>query len=383
MADPIPPDPTPVQPTPPSRLDKILKWTTFVVSMAALIAWAINGGGGTPPPVPVLPQHEQGIVKETAAELVTAKSPVLSFGWIGDRAKIAAAVAKNSPVLFGNTPAGKAVASSQEDVYLWRSVRKAAGKGELSDWYPNVDQKQVGCCVGCGWKHAVDVCAANQVVSGKAETWRPVSVEVIYGGSRVEVGQGQVSGDGSLGAWAAEWCNRYGVVPMAKYASADLSVFDPNRARLFGSKGVPDDIETAAKEHPVKGTALVKTWVDVNRSIRQGYPVAVCSDQGFTMTRDAQGFGRPQGNWGHCMCFIAARGGDRPGAFCLNSWGDSAHAGPRYPADMPLAGFWVDAKVVESMVSQGDSYALSDLQGFPARKLDWFLGTNPNVKGDR
>ena len=92
------------------------------------------------------------------------------------------------------------------------------------------------------------------------------------------------------------------------------------------------------------------------------------------MTRDKDGFAKPQGRWAHCMCFIAVRGGDRPGAFCLNSWGDLAHTGPVWPADAPVAGFWVDADVVEQMVKQQDSYALSDTTGFPAREIDWFAG---------
>lgn len=359
-----------VTPPPPTRrfIDphKAAAWLSFAVSLAVLVAWAVGGGKGPIPVIPVIPEAK------------APESAVLTFGWANDKDKIKAATDKNKPIAFGDTPAGKAVQSTDTDVFLWRSVRKAAGKGELADWYPNVNQKDVGCCVGCGWKHATDVCSAVQVVNGKAEEWRPVSVEVIYGGSRVEVGGGQLSGDGSLGAWANEWISKKGgVVPMDRYPSVDLTDFSPARARQFGRSGVPQDVEDKSRLHPVKGTALVRTWQDVDRSIRQGYPVAVCSDQGFTMTRDAQGFGSPQGQWMHCMSFIAVRGGDRPGAFCLNSWGDTAHTGPKFPADMPTAGFWVDSRTVERMVSQGDSYALADLAGFPARQLDWFADGRP------
>jgi hypothetical protein len=361
-----------VSPAPAKKIDvkTVTLWLAFAASIANLVLYFVGGGQGPMPPIPVIPQQ----VAPPPAEL----NPVVSFGWVNDPAAIKASVERNTPMVFAATPAGKAAQSADADVYLWRAVRKAAGKGETANWYPNVNQKDVGCCVGCGWKHATDVCAAVQVANGRAEEWKPVSVEVIYGGSRVEVGGGQIQGDGSLGAWANEWVSKKGgVAEMRKYDSADLSAFDPNRARSFGRSGVPADIEAEAKTHPVKGTALVKTWQDVDRAIRQGYPVAVCSDQGFTMTRDAQGFGIPQGQWAHCMSFIAVRGGSRPGAFCLNSWGDTAHTGPKYPADMPVAGFWVDAKTVEKMVGMGDSYALADLQGFPARKLDWFADARP------
>lgn len=335
------------------------------VMVAVLIAFLRSQGVPVPPVSPLPPLPEKVVGEEDL-------HPAVAFGWVNDPAAIKASVEKNKPLVFGETPAGKSVQSADTDVFLWRNVRVASGRAALADWYPNVNQKDVGCCVGCGWKHATDVCAAVQVMNGRAEQWQPVSVEVIYGGSRVEVGGGRIQGDGSLGAWANEWVSKKGgVVPMDKYPSADLSTFDPIRARQFGRTGVPQDIENKAKDHPVKGTALVRTWQEVDRAIRQGYPVAVCSDQGFTMGRDAQGFATPSGTWAHCMCFVGVRGSSRPGAYCLNSWGDTAHTGPRFPADAPKAGFWVDAKTVERMVSQGDSYALADLAGFPARSLDW------------
>jgi hypothetical protein len=65
--------------------------------------------------------------------------------------------------------------------------------------------------------------------------------------------------------------------------------------------------------------------------------------------------------------------------FILNSWGNSAHTGPVSPSDAPVAGFWADAAVVDDMLSQGDSFALSEVTGFPARKVpvDWFSLAEP------
>ncbi len=279
---------------------------------------------------------------------------------------------------FDATPAGKA-ALGDGDAFLWQPVYKLNG-GKLA----NVNQQSVGCCVGCGFKHAVDFLQATQVVMlGRAAEWRPVAVEVIYAGSRVEVGGGRISGDGSVGAWAAKWVRDGGVLPMAAYPEADLSTFSPARARAWGRSGVPDPLEPAAKEHPVKGVALVKSWVDVQRAVLQGYPVVVCSDQGFTMSRDRDGFARPQGSWAHCMAIVGVKGGNRPGAFILNSWGDQAHTGPVWPADAPVAGFWADAAVIDRMVRQGDSFALSDMASFPTRALNWLVGPVPQRQPGR
>lgn len=294
-----------------------------------------------------------------------------TFGWHEDPDAIAANRDPDRTPHFDRTPAGKAV-MGDGDVFLWRAVRKV-NPGRPADWYPNVNQQSVGCCVGCGWKHCSDVVQATAILSGGRFEWKPVSVEAIYGNSRVDVGRGRISGDGSVGAWAKGAVEKDGIAPMQKYASADLSTFSPARARDWGRRGVPKDVNDAARDHPVKGCALVKSWADVKRAIQQGYPVAVCSNQGFRMERDATGRCRPQGTWAHCMAVIGVRSGENEGGFVLNSWGDEAHTGPVWPDDAPRAGFWADARVIDRMAAQGDTFALSDVAGFPKRvvPLDW------------
>lgn len=314
------------------------------------------------------PQVKVEIVEKPVAIEAAEYAP--TFGWYADEDQIAANLNPARTLQFAATPAGKA-ALGDDDVFLWQAVRKVNNKGP--PWYPNVNQRDVGCCVGCAYKHCADVCLAVQVRDGRSGEWKPMSVEAIYGLSRVEVGGGRISGDGSVGAWAKDAATKYGFAPMAKYESADLTVFSPTRAREFGRKGVPDDIEKVAKQYPVKNAALVKSWADVSRAVRQGYPVAVCSDRGFRMERDATGRCKPQGTWNHAMSIIGVRGGENEGGFILNSWGDSAHTGPVWPADAPAAGFWADADVIDRMVRQGDSFALSDMDGFPVRRPNFFI----------
>ena len=330
---------------------------------------------------------QQGCPKEVVVEVekIVPAPPVESpppeepaMGWHLDPESIKENLDPDKTLHFDRTPAAKAV-QGDSDVFLWRAVRKAGHFGDNA--YPNVNQKSVGCCVGCGWKHSADVCQATAILNGAPFEWKPVSVEVIYAGSRVDVGGGRMRGDGSVGAWAEKWCQSAGgIAAMQKYQSVDLSTFSPARARQWGSRGIPSDVKTAAREHPVKGCALVKSWADVKKAIQQGYPVAVCSDQGFRMTRDSTGRCRPQGVWPHCMAIIGVRtagDGHTEGGFILNSWGDNAHTGPVWPPDMPVAGFWADASVIDRMVRQGDSFALADVAGFPARKLDWTVHARP------
>lgn len=308
------------------------------------------------------------------APAVSAAEYVPTMGWTRDADAIAANLDPLKTVHFASTPAGKA-SLGDDDVYLWQLVRKVNNKGP--PWYSNINQGSVGCCVGAGFKHSADVVQASAIASGKQFQWQPISVEVIYAGSRVDVGGGRMSGDGSVGAWAAQYIStKGGIAPMQKYQSVDLTTFSPLRARQWGRSGVPVDVAAVAREHPVKACSLVKSWSDVKKAIQQGYPVAVCSDQGFRMERDSTGRAKPQGTWNHCMAIIGVRSGANEGGFILNSWGDTAHTGPVFPADAPVAGFWADASVIDRMVSQGDSFALADVAGFPARPIDWFVNLN-------
>lgn len=297
-------------------------------------------------------------------------------GWQRDEQTIAASLADDASH-FDKTPAGKAV-MGDEDVYGWRAVQKVNNRGP--PWYPNTNQKDLGSCVGNGFSHAIDTLLAIQILAGQAAEWKQTAVESVYGGSRVEIGGGRIRGDGSVGAWAKQSVEKIGTLAMEKHDGVDLTEYSVARVREWGKNGIPDKLEPKAREHIVKGGALVKSWADVKRSIQQGYPVPVCSDQGFTMERDKDGFCKPSGKWMHCMALIGVRGGARPGAFCLNSWGDNAHTGPVWPADAPVAGFWIDADVVDRMVRQGDSFALADANGFPARKLPDFFIVQPQQK---
>ena len=321
-----------------------------------------------PRPGPVTPDTSTRFVEAKPFAIQADDGRTYAGGWERDEAVLKANLAAVESH-FDRTPAGRAVLGD-DDVFLWQAVRKVTNRGP--PWYPNVDQKDVGCCVGCGWKHSADVLHAIQILRGQFAEWKPVSVEAIYGASRVEIGGGRIRGDGSLGEWAAKAISVYGNLAMEKHGTVDLSVFSPTRAREWGERGIPDQLEPTARQFLVRGVALVKSSADVKRAIQQGYPVAVCSDQGFTMSRDRDGFARASGQWMHCMSIIGYRKTGREGFFILNSWGDNAHTGPVWPADMPVAGFWADAATVDRMVRQGDSFALSDANGFPARQLPDF-----------
>jgi hypothetical protein len=152
------------------------------------------------------------------------------------------------------------------------------------------------------------------------------------------------------------------------------------RDREWGRNGVPDVLEPFAKERRCSETTLATSFNEAAAAISNGYPVVVCSGQGFSMSRDEDGFCRAGGVWWHCMCFIGVRYGKRPGLLCANSWGDSNTVGKHYPADMPEAvrncSFYVDADVCDRMLSGRDSYVYAGFSGFKPTQLpdNWLRG---------
>lgn len=368
-APPVDPNAPPPEPKPGVPVTFGPKWVAYLKYAMWVAAVVIGIGtfvmqwktdGKIPdkwPDIPPFPQQPAEVVRPVGQ------------GWVQDDAAVQAILGTlpEGERRFADTPAGKAVLGPDEDVYLWDYARKATG-----DRLPPRDQGSVGSCVSFGTAAAIEHLLCVQIVNGGGGEFRPLAQEVIYAGSRVEVGGGRLRGDGSIGAWAAQFVQQWGVVGRGQVGKYDLSAYSESRCRSWGNSGVPDDLEPVAKESPVKGVALVQSAAEAKKALRQGYPIAVCSDQGFSMTRGSDGFANPQGSWAHCMAIIGYTAGPREGFYILNSWGPDAHRGPTGKGDPGTAGFWADYRVVDRMLSQGDSWAFSDAKGWPARRLDWF-----------
>lgn len=229
-------------------------------------------------------------------------------------------------------------------------------------------------CVGHGYARADDLLTCVEIaLKGESESWQGYSCsEWLYGTSRVLVGGGKIRGDGSVGTWAAKAISEYGTMLRKKYPEVDLSEYSGSRAKEWGSKaGFPNQLVELGKQHLVRGTAIVRSYEEARDMIANGYPIPVCSNQGFSDKRDEQGFSKPKGIWPHCMLFSAVDdNSSRPGLLCDNrSWGDNWNSGPTRH-EQPGGTFWVDAEVVDRMLKQNDSYALSDKDGYKKRVND-------------
>lgn len=294
--------------------------------------------------------------------------PGYPTGWVEDRDAVADYLAWSHTPLFGVTAAPIRDSGRGQVVLLDRALA-----AQLGGRFP-VHLQTIGDCVSHGWGLGVDVLKAVQIAAGAREAFTgETATEVIYAGSRVEVGRGRLVGDGSVGAWAAKAVGAaIGTLVRGRYGAIDLTRYDGPRAREWGrrGRGVPDELEPRAREHPVRTVSLVTSYEEARDALANGYPVPVCSDQGFEPRRDAQGFARPRGRWGHCMLFLGVDDApERPGLLVMNSWGPDWIGGPKRH-DQPDGSFWVDAEVADRMLGAQDSYALSGYVGFPAQDLD-------------
>lgn len=251
---------------------------------------------------------------------------------------------------------------------LYEFVTKVAGKFETFH--------QTGPdCVSMGSAMAVNLLKAVEIaLNGEFEEWvASTSTEDIYGGSRIQIGGGRLgNGGGSVGAWAAEYVVSYGTLLRQKYGKIDLSKYDYEKARIWGSPGygTPNELLILAKEHKIRTVSRVRNYNEARDAIYNGYPVTVASNVGFTSTRDKNGFLVRSGSWMHQMCFGGVDDSfQRPGLLCINSWGPDWVNGPTRH-DQPLGSFWVDADTVDIMLAQNDSWVYSNFNGYEPQELD-------------
>lgn len=289
----------------------------------------------------------------------------LHFGWVNDP-KAVEAVMQQLPFPVFND--------------VWSPI-KDTGKGKVLLIYDIIRQvapafpmrkQDIGDCVSHGAAYAVDGIKAVDIYLHKQfEEWiAETATEDIYAGSRVQIGGGRINGDGSVGAWAADYITKFGALARQKYGNIDLSKYDGGRARSWGRTGVPQELIPFAKQHPVQTVSRVDTYEQARDLLANGYTITIASMQGFSNRRDAEGFARPEGQWAHQMSLLAIDDEyKRPGVLVQNSWG-VWNGGPKRH-DQPDGSFWVDAEVIEKRIfSQGDSWAFSGYEGFKPQNLN-------------
>lgn len=303
----------------------------------------------------------------TIDEAAKASGIPMEGGWVNDPEAVAEIASHLSFQSFGDTPAGEIESGDlPKEVFTWKVHKLVTGKDPDEE-----SQGNIGSCVGFGTTAAVEGSLVNAIYRGEPFEWKELCQEITYGGSRIEIGKGRLGrGDGSIGAWAAQFVRDYGLLPRGVYGKWDLSRYSVATCKQFGASGVPDDLEPEIKIHPVQSITKVTSWDECKKALAQGYCVSVCSNQGFSMKRDSNGVCRPSGSWGHCMAIWGYQITNVELGWIKNSWGPDAFSGPKGAGDPPACGFWAEASVIDRMLRQGDSWAFSSIKGWPKKRVD-------------
>jgi len=264
-----------------------------------------------------------------------------------------------APHLFG-------AASPTDPVLLYKAWTDVLGE------FPDYPAQQIGDCISFGHGHGDDLLQCIEIrvgLSNRSSDWgrmlyRETDTEFIYAASR-QVANILGSTYGSYGAAAVKAMTNIGMVSREMLGSG--GTYSGDRAKKWGQAGPPLDVELKAAPYKLGSAALVSTWGDLVAALTNGYPVTICTSQGFNLTRDLGGFCEAHGTWGHCMV-IGALLFDRPGACILQSWGPDVPSGPAV-LGQPSFSFWAEQQVIERILGEGDSWALSKAPAFMKRDL--------------
>jgi hypothetical protein len=294
------------------------------------------------------------------------------FGYSPDRAGTTAFLSSLAKPTLAQAGPDLALDESR-DVFLGSALLSVA-----PDWKRGA--QKIGSCVGWGWALSCDILAACDILlRNETESYGGRVLEAsIYGFSRCEVRGGRnLGGDGSYGGAAAKAVTNYGTLHYGiNYDGVAFTDNSGQREKEWGRDGVPDRFEPFAAKHKVQSTALIRSFEDCAKALQSGFPTAVCSSMGFSMTlRD--GYMSPMGTWMHCQMAAAVKWSPEPAILVVNSWGD-CYGGTfdkNLPPQFQKSAGWVRAKDFTRMVSGDDSFALSGYSGFPPRTLpDWTGG---------
>jgi hypothetical protein len=256
-----------------------------------------------------------------------------------------------------------------------------AGDGQLSTPYQSVlrfsreayrTAQRRGDCVSFGTRNAVDLTRAVEIdLKGEPESWENDSAtEPIYWY------RGH-NGEGASCARLAEWVSTAGGLLLRQPypdLGLDFSTYDASLGRN-GSSGPPAAVVAEAKKHAVQAVTRITSVEQARDALANGYGVNCCSSYGFAKTRDEHGVARRSGSWAHSMawtgCDARVETIERFGGMLFlvqNSWGYGWIGGPRRH-DQPEGSFWIVEKDARGMISAGGTFAFSNVNGWPARKL--------------
>jgi len=197
-----------------------------------------------------------------------------------------------------------------------------------------------------------------------------LATETIYGARRH-------GGEGMAVIYAMQYLQTKGIAFRKKYGPYDLSKYNPNLGINWGRTGTPKIITDETKSNTIQDFALITKTSELRDSIYNGYGVVNGSNLGFSAkNRDKNGIIRRKGVWNHATCFGSMddtkQRSDQLLILYINSWGRDHISGPLW-FNQPGGSFWITEEDAQAILNQKQTYAVSNVNGFPARNIDWSI----------
>jgi hypothetical protein len=286
----------------------------------------------------------------------------MNYGWIRNPAGVKFVLQQLPPSYRYMSNTGLR-GDDSTDILLYKAWKEVLGD------YPNYPGQQIGDCTSFGTGHAIDLLQCVEIAIGKEQQgYKEICTEAIYGLGR-ELGNMLGGQDGCVGAYVAK-----AVLDDGTIDRESVGPYSGKRAQSWGDTGVPAEVKTKCSEHKVGAISCVQTWSDLRASLSNGYPLNICSMQGFQLVRNSKGIAETSSDpWPHCMCVLGILYSGTPDECAVigNSWGTTgpqACKGP-LPLEMPPFCFGARRRVVERMLADQDSWSFSAFAGFEGRAL--------------
>lgn len=296
-------------------------------------------------------------------------------GWVQDEAAVETVceeLSKTGPVLFEDARPGlKGFAQEQikkgtTNSFLFEGEKTLYGKF-LPAWY-----QTRGVCVSMGTCRALqDTWYHLLAFMGEIGQKTELSYEVIYGGGR-NIRRVNWSGDGLVGAYAAEFVSKVGFVPRKKYDIADLTQSNEALAVHWGQTGigVPLELQQECRKVSVRAHRLRNAW-EAADAIFAKKGVAYCTNRKYSNMRDKYGIAAYVGGTAHCE---AARGAYLTPKNDLviqlyRSWGENYQRGPTKietasgPVDIPNGAYGITESEFNAGLRGGEAWAFEIEEG--------------------
>jgi hypothetical protein len=225
-------------------------------------------------------------------------------------------------------------------------------------------QQPFGTCGSRAGSRGLELLQCILIANGTRASFKSVSHAWIYYLARREFNMltprgrnGQ--GDGVASGSVPPVMEKYGL--LTREEAGDLKYAGPGSDDLAAQWGagridpaLKNKLEDEASDNPVTARVRVRSAQELADGLASG-GVAICSDaQGYTMTRDKDGFCRGKGTWYHYHVrsgvYVTSKG--RKGFVYDQSWGDNVPDGPRLEG-FPGNCFAVDWDLQDTLCRKG------------------------------